>query len=187
MKSIIYGIATAVALVGTANALTTEEIKQRCLQSEEYAWDAKNSLCVYRNACKFEPDHCNRVFKDVQVGKPEHGETLVRAYLNKHGYGVDSITNTGSATFGQDYVRVFLTDGSYVEFEFDDLHDMEYNKDFIPLDYWCIAFDGIVSYDNGHICKGITKQECDEITGGQGVYSEMDAMCDFRNVKSGLL
>lgn len=183
MKNLICGITTAAALIGTANALTTEEIKQRCLQSEDYVWDAKNSLCVYKNACEYEPDHCNRVFKDVQVGNPEDAETLVRAYLNKNGYGVNSITNTGSATFGQDYVRVFLTDGSYIEFEFDDLSDMEF-KEHIPFDAWCAAFSGtVITEDTIYGCRGITKQECDEMSAGQGVYFEADAMCDMKNVK----
>ncbi len=186
-KSIIYGITSAVALIGIANAITTEEIKQRCLQSEDLVWDAKNSLCVYRHACKYEPDHCNRIFKDVQVGKPEDAETLVTAYLHKHGYGIYWIVNSGAATFGQDYVQVSLVDGSYLEFEFDDISDVEF-EGRIPFDAWCVAFEGTFVTDTSYYgCKGITKQECDEMTGGQGIYSEADAMCDTTKVKYELL
>lgn len=186
-KNLICATISGVVLVGTANALTTEDIRQRCLSAGDLVWDAKNLVCINKNPCVYEESHCNRVFADIEVGCPEDGETVVRAYLDKHGYGVQSISNTGSATFGQDYVRVHLTDGGYLEFEFDDLDDTETQEGrlFFPL---CVAFGGrLVDGPAYYGCQGITQQECYELAGGQANYVESQKVCDIRGVNFDLL
>lgn len=126
MKKLVCGLVGVIAAVNSVSALTTEEIRQRCIKANNHVWDAKNQKCIPENPCTVSgwSEYCNKIFADVQLEGSKDASLLVDLYLKEQGLTCDKRSFTRPGIFGQDYCRCYLSDGGYVEFEFDDLDDI---------------------------------------------------------------
>ncbi len=67
MKKTLLGIAGILAMISSANAVDTSQIKAACQSSDKTLWVERNQVCIPRNPCE-NPNYeqyCNRVFRDV--------------------------------------------------------------------------------------------------------------------------
>lgn len=126
MKKLVCGLVGVIAAVNSVSALTTEEIRQRCRSSRNHVWDAINQKCIPENPCTVSgwSAYCNKMFADVQLEARGDAKLLIDLYLKEYGLTCKDIIYTEPGTFGQDYCRCHLSNGGYMEFEFDDLNDI---------------------------------------------------------------
>lgn len=165
MKKTLLGIAGILAMISSANAVDTSQIKAACQSSDKTLWVERNQVCIPRNPCKDAryDKYCNRVFRDVQT----HGNLykgLIELYADTHNLSCVPVEQDSKA-FGQDYVVCKGID--VMVFEFNDIHDTgSFWK--LPLNFYkdlatglCSAVDGTFDED---VCGGINRETCAKIS-----------------------
>lgn len=165
MKKLMFGIAGVIAIVVSASAVDTAQIKAACEASDKTLWVERNQVCIPRNPCKdskFE-SYCNRMFADVELNELGY-KVLVEAYARTHNLSCMPV-DTKSKLVGQDYV-ICMGDDVMV-FEFDDISEQNmygfdngksYMKELYP--YICKAIGGQSGADNNKACYGTTESNC---------------------------
>lgn len=123
MKKLIFGIAGIIAMVSSADAVDTAQIKAACQSSDKTLWVERNQVCIPRNPCKdskFEK-YCNKDFADFQ--SPAGSDmyiSLINLYANSHNLSCSAVRQEAKWV-GQDYVVCMGTD--VMVFEFEDIED----------------------------------------------------------------
>ncbi|MFQ6739563.1 MAG: hypothetical protein ACLRFJ_02770, partial [Alphaproteobacteria bacterium] len=145
MKKLVCGLVGAVAAINSVSALTTEEIKQRCMNADNRVWDAKNQKCISKTPCKDSAyaAYCNTTFKDVQVANSEDAKKLVDIYLKKHGSTCETFDMSKAGVVGNDYIRCHMGNGGYIEFEFDDYSEsVQHTANYGFAKGLCLIYEG---------------------------------------------
>ena len=89
MKKIMFGIVGVVAVLASANAAETADIKAACQASDKTLWVERNKVCIPRNPCadtsgKYN-QYCIHVFDDVYPNTYAGEEKdLVNLYAISH-------------------------------------------------------------------------------------------------------
>ncbi len=199
MKKIVCGLVGVIAAVNSASALTTEEIRQRCMNADNRVWDAKNQKCISKTPCKDSAysSYCNTFFKDTQVEEIWRAMDLVKDYLEKQGLTCTAYDASDPGVVGQDYIRCHLSDGGYIEFEFDDLNESDHHTasrsvhkafcriagghpaDLSEEDKAILRSENLGDeYPVGVVCHDISESVCREYFGGEEcTYSKTGNFC----------
>ena len=160
----MFGIAGVIAVVASANAAETADIKAACQASDKTLWVERNKVCIPRNPCKDSKyeKYCNRMFKDVEVQEIGY-KVLVEAFARTHGLSCVPI-DTKSKFVGQDYVICMGTD--VMVFEFDDISEHPLKEGLLNTymhnryPYVCNAIGGDVLSKDNYSCYGVTEDTC---------------------------
>lgn len=152
MKKKLLGIAGVLAMISSANAVDTAQIKAACQSSDKTLWVESNQVCIPRNPCE-NPNYeqyCNRDFANMQVTGREY-EAIVNIFAEAKKLDCKAVEQNGKV-FGEDYVVCMGND--VMVFKFDDI-----NEHFASTDNClsedakhavCIAVDG--RYDGNRNC-----------------------------------
>ncbi|MBR5355171.1 MAG: hypothetical protein IK122_03515, partial [Alphaproteobacteria bacterium] len=106
MKKVTLGIAGILAMVSSANAVDTAQIKAACQSSDKTLWVERSQVCIPRNPCDNQKygKYCNRVFAEYQSPADTNVYIdLINLYAKTHGLECDAVPQE-SALIGQDYV-----------------------------------------------------------------------------------
>ena len=176
MKKTLFVIMGILAIVSSANAVDTAQIKAVCQNSGKTLWDEHNQVCIPKNPCKNEKfeAYCNRIYKDVQlkgfrenlIMQAYNGyKLLVEAYAIGHNLSCVPL-DTDANALGDDYVICMGKD--VMVFQFDDIaDDIRYESVEEEAERYrkynrlvCEAFEGV--YADG-ICTEISETDCNQI------------------------
>lgn len=212
MKKLMFGIAGVMAVLASANAAETADIKAACQASDKTLWVERNKVCIPKNPCKDSnyEKYCNRIYKDLEVFRLDGDSNfvspaamlLVEAYAKGHGLSCSPV-DTKSKMVGQDYITCMGDD--VMVFEFDDVNDTpvaasfsqsrinEYTKKYRGL--LCEAMGG--AHDESGVCHNVSKNQCeqlDNMADSYGAYpirtnwncygNHMDKCCIYYNWRS---
>lgn len=163
MKKTLLGIAGVLAMISSANAVDTAQIKAACQSSDKTLWVERNQVCIPRNPCKNSKydKYCNRIFRDVQTHHNGY-KVMIEVFAKTHTLSCVPV-DTNPKIVGQDYV-ICMGDDVMV-FEFDDIHDdviiSDDNYMYNLYPFLCKAIDGNVLQDgNKSKCYTTTKDAC---------------------------
>jgi hypothetical protein len=121
MKKTLLGIAGILAMISSANAADTAQIKAACQSSSKTLWVERNQVCIPRNPCgnpNFD-QYCNRDFANIQLVDREY-ESIVNYYADVNNLDCKVVPQRSSFV-GQDYIVCMGKD--VMVFEFDDIKD----------------------------------------------------------------
>ena len=126
MKKLMFGIAGVMAVLASANAAETADIKAACQASDKTLWVERNKVCIPKNPCE-NPNfdqYCNREFRNLQLADGEY-IGLINYYADVNNIDCKAVPQNAKLT-GQDYVICMGKD--VLVFEFDDINDIVITK-----------------------------------------------------------
>ena len=161
MKKTLLGIAGILAMISSANAIDTAQIKAACQSSDKTLWVERNQVCIPRNPCdnpNYE-QYCNREFSNLQMVDREY-EGIINYFAKVKNLDCKAVPQK-SKLAGQDYVVCMGTD--VMVFEFDDISNKwEELRDCISdgaRKAACIIMGGTYG-PNDLGCYGASENDC---------------------------
>lgn len=170
MKKVMFGIAGVMAVLASANAVDTAEIKTACQRSDKTYWVESTNACIPKNPCKADQvkygSYCINAFKNVETPNVGIARKLSEGYLTLAGRDVSYCEGEHSLV-GQNYIYCYTRGGGYAVFEFDDTtnnellgeESVERLQAFTVL---CEVAGGKISPEDNS-CTGISKTKCDDL------------------------
>lgn len=162
----MFGIAGVMAVLASANAAETADIKAACQASDKTLWVERNKVCIPKNPCKDSKyeKYCNRIYKDLELWGNQY-MILVEAYAKGHGLSCSPV-DTKSKMVGQDYI-ICMGDDVMV-FEFDDISDTppSFNQDKLDeftLNYKRLLCEAIGGAYGSGICQNVSEHQCRQL------------------------
>ena len=156
MKKTLLGIAGILAIISSANAVDTSQIKAA---SDKTLWVESNQVCIPRNPCE-NPNYnqyCNRDFANIQLADREY-EAVINHYAEVKKLDCKAVPQDGKF-IGQDYVVCMGND--VMVFEFDDINEHFTNYNCLSdgaMKAVCVTIGG--RYEMDGECVAADKAAC---------------------------
>ena len=168
MKKTLLGIAGILAMISSANAVDTSQIKAACQSSDKTLWVESNQVCIPRNPCE-NPNYeqyCNRVFANVQTGSDEYIE-YINIYAKTHNLNCNAVPQSAKL-IKDDYVVCMGND--VMVFEYDDIKETKEMSLTPKQTILCSIAGGKIGYyvwASGtpayFLCEGVNESMCNAL------------------------